>query len=121
MLIFFISGFHRFLNGFNVLNFIELDDTLLNSKPVITFYLIPIYSLFFCRLIMKDFEIRKELLHFIFPTLLCISNIWYVNFKHYSTVCIFYSIIYFMMLLVKLKTFFYTKKPSILGGTLAIF
>ena len=115
ILILFISGYHRFFNGFNSLSILHLDFTLLNNKPVIVFYIVPIYYLFFYRIMIMDFVIRKELLHFIFPTALLIINYWYINFKLYSILYLFYSIIYLIMLFVKVKTFFYTKNQTILG------
>lgn len=114
MLIFFISGYHRFSNGFNILNFTQSDYTLLNNKPVFSFFIIPIYYLFFCRLVMRNFEFRKELLHFIFPTILFIINIRYVNLKYYKVVFVFYCTVYLIMLLKKLKYFYFTKNPTIL-------
>ena len=115
ILILFISGYHRFFNGFNSLSILHLDFTLLNNKPVIVFYIVPIYYLFFYRIMIMDFVIRKELLHFIFPTALLIINYWYINFKLYRILYLFYSIIYLIMLFVKVKTFFYTKNQTILG------
>ena len=59
--------------------------------------------------------LKKELLHFIFPTLLLLINFWYINFKTFALVYAFYSIAYLIMLLVKVKMFFFTKDKSILG------
>jgi AraC-like DNA-binding protein len=71
--------------------------------------------LFFKRIMVKNFMFRKELLHFIFPTLLLLINYWFVNFKTFAAVYTVYSIIYIIMLFLKVKTFFYTKDKTILG------
>ena len=115
ILILFISGILRFSNGFKVLNLTQFNYTLIIIKPVLAFYIVPVYYLFFHRIMVKNFMFRKELLHFIFPTLLLLLNYWFVNFKTFAAVYTVYSIIYIIMLFLKVKTFFYTKDKTILG------
>jgi AraC-like DNA-binding protein len=115
ILILFISGILRFSNGFKVLNLTQFNYTLIIIKPVLAFYIVPVYYLFFQRIMVKNFMFRKELLHFIFPTLLLLINYWFVNFKTFAAVYAVYSIIYIIMLFLKVKTFFYTKDKTILG------
>ena len=115
ILILFISGILRFSNGFKVLNLTQFNYTLIIIKPVLAFYIVPVYYLFFHRIMVKNFMFRKELLHFIFPTLLLLINYWFVNFKTFAAVYAVYSIIYIIMLVLKVKTFFYTKDKTILG------
>jgi AraC-like DNA-binding protein len=114
IVILFISGILRFSNGLNFLNLTQVNYTLIIIKPVLAFYIVPVYFLFFQRIMVKDFMFRKELLHFIFPTLLLLINYWFVNFKTFALVYAFYSITYLIMLLVKVKMFFFTKDKSIL-------
>ena len=115
IVILFISGILHFSNGLNFLNLTQVNYTLIIIKPVLTFYIVPVYYLFFQRIMVKDFMLKKELLHFIFPTLLLLINFWYINFKTFALVYAFYSIAYLIMLLVKVKMFFFTKDKSILG------
>ena len=114
ILILFISGILLFSNGFKVLNLTQVNYSLIIIKPVLTFYIDALYFLFFQRIMVKDFMFRKELLHFIFPTLFLLINYWFVNFKTLALVYVVDTIIYIIMLVLKLKKFFFTKDKLIL-------
>lgn len=113
IIILIIVGVQRFANALHSLNITPENFSILNKVPIIVFYFVPIYFLFFNRQIDKSYSIKNELLHFIFPSLLLLINIWYLNFKLFGLVYLIYSTAYFAIFTLKLKNFLLKKKSSI--------
>ena len=60
-----IVGLQRFLYAIEVLGFTNQTYSPLKIKPILAFYIVPIYYLFFYRLINSKVSFKKESLHFL--------------------------------------------------------
>lgn len=109
-----IVGLQRFLYSIEALGFTEITFSPLKIRPTLVFYIVTIYYLFFSRLISSTNSLKKELLHFILPTVFIIINFWYVNYRLFSFFYLLYSIIYFILIVGKIREFFSRKNQSIL-------
>ncbi len=114
IIILFVAGLQRFVNSIEVLGFINTTFSPLKIKMTLAFFIIPFYYLFFKRLIRKKNNLKKEVLHFILPSLFVafdfivtdytISYYWYLIFS--ST--------YFISILALLYELFKLKKLNML-------
>jgi AraC-like DNA-binding protein len=114
IIILLIVGLQRFIYAIEVLGFINVTFNPLKLKPILAFYVIPVYYLFFIRLIYEKGVLKKELLHFIFPILLTLVNFFIVNFKINQLVYLVYSSLYFSFTFIIVRQYIYRKKKSIL-------
>jgi AraC-like DNA-binding protein len=108
-------GVQRFIYALEILGFVQ--DTNYNTLKKnlrLGFYIIPIYYLFFKRLIQGSNKLKKELLHFIFPTVIIVINLVFFNFEVNRLLFLIYSGIYFMLVLIMLKDFINRKNTSML-------
>jgi AraC-like DNA-binding protein len=111
VLILFIVGIQRFIYSIEFLGLIENSYSPLKKKLSLALYIVPIYYLFFRRLIKGYERLKNELSHFILPTLFVFVNIAYeISYLLF----IFYSTFYFILILILFKTFIYRKNTSIL-------
>lgn len=109
-----VVGLQRFLYAIEVLGFTNNIYSPLKIKPILAFYIVPIYYLFFSRLIYDKGMLRKELLHFIFPTLMILINLVFVDYTINRIIYLVYSILYFVFILIMMHKFMYRKNPSML-------
>lgn len=112
MVILIVVGLQRFLNAIEILGFTTTTYNPLKIKPLLAFYIVPVYYLFFNRLIYNKGELKKELLHFIFPTVFVLINLLIVNYRINHFVYLAYSILYFVLIVVMVKKFIYRKNLS---------
>ena len=115
IVILMVVGLQRFLYSIEVLGLTKGTFSPLKIKPILVFYIVAVYYLFFSRLINSSSSLKKELLHFILPTVLIVVNFWYVNYSLFSFFYLLYSIVYFIFIVGKVREFFYRKNQSMLG------
>jgi AraC-like DNA-binding protein len=113
IIILFLAGVQRFVNGIEVL---ELSDVPLSpQKPTLSifFLIIPVYYLFFLRLIRGTSNLKIELMHFILPVLLVVFDIFIlrISLMYYFLV---FSSFYFLAIVKLLISFVKFKKRSLL-------
>jgi AraC-like DNA-binding protein len=114
IVILILVGIQRFTYALEILGFVHDSYSLLKKNLRLGFYIIPIYYLFFRRLIKGVDKPQKELLHFIFPTVLIVTNLVFFNSKINPWFFLIYSSLYFTLMLMMLKDFIYRKNTSML-------
>lgn len=115
IVILLIVGLQRFLYAIEVLGFTNSTYSPLKIKPLLAFYIIPVYYLFFSRLIYANGELKKEVLHFIFPTAIILLNLIFIDYRLNRIIYLCYSVTYFAFILVMVKNFIYRKNQSMLS------
>jgi AraC-like DNA-binding protein len=114
IIILMVVGVQRFLYAIQALGFTNSTYSPLQIKPLLAFYIVPVYYLFFSRLINGTGVLKKELLHFIFPSALMVINLAFADYTVNRLLYLVYSITYFVFILVRIKKFIYRKNLSIL-------
>jgi AraC-like DNA-binding protein len=114
IVILFVVGFQRLIYAIEVLGLVEETYSPLKKVLSIGFYFVPIYYLFFRRLIHRNAKLKNELLHFILPTVWILKSILFVDFRIGSVLFLFYSVFYFVFILIMVKNFIYRKRFSML-------
>lgn len=112
LVILFVAGLQRFLNAIEVLGFTTETYSPLKIRLTFAFYIIPIYYLFFRRLIRGKSKIHIDLLHFILPTLLVLIDILFVDYTLSYVAYLIFSCYYFGSILMLLKELIQMKKLS---------
>lgn len=112
-LILIIVGLQRFANALHGIELTTENFSILNKLPILAFYFVPIYYLFFIRQLKQFHSLKKELLHFLIPSIFLIINNWYVNFDLFGLIYIIYSTAYFTVIILKLKNYILKKNVSI--------
>lgn len=112
-LILIIVGLQRFANALHGIAITTDNFSILNKLPILVFYFVPIYYLFFLRQLKLSQSLKMELIHFIIPTLILGINIMYVNFDLFGLIYIVFSTAYFTVIILKLKNYFLKKNVSI--------
>ena len=64
IIILFVAGLQRFANALEVLGFTSTTFSPLKIRMTFAFFIVPLYYLFFKRLIRKKNSVKKELFHF---------------------------------------------------------
>jgi AraC-like DNA-binding protein len=107
-----VVGLQRFVNAIEVLEFTKVIYSPLKIRLTFSFFIVPIYYLFFKRLIQGAAKLKVELLHFILPTLLVLVNIFLLrNGLSYYFYLVFSSY-YFGSILLLVNKFIKIKKRS---------
>jgi AraC-like DNA-binding protein len=114
IIIILVVGLQRFLYAIEVLGFIDTTLGPLKIKPSLTVFIIPIYYLFFKRLIDGYGNLKKELLHFIIPTLFIFINIFVFDYSINRIFYLIYSISYYGFIIKKVKQYIFRKNPTLL-------
>ena len=112
--ILFIAGIQRFLNAIEVLDLTEKTYSPLKIRPTIAFFIVPIYYLFFQRLLKENIKLQKELLHFIVPILLFLANIFIFDSSINHYVYSIFSCSYFIGVLFMVVQFINGKNRSLI-------
>ncbi len=107
-----MAGLQRFVNAIEVLGFTTITYSPLKIRLTFAFYIVPIYYLFFRRLIHKNSKLKKELLHFILPTLLVFIDILMIDFKLSYLFYLAFTLFYFVSILFLVKELIQMKKLS---------
>lgn len=112
LVILFVAGLQRFLNAIEVLGFTTATYSPLKIRLTFAFYIVPIYYLFFRRLIRGNGKLQKELLHFILPTVLVLIDILIVDYTFSYVVYLIFSCYYFGSILMLVIELLQMKKLS---------
>ncbi len=112
-----VVGLQRFLYAIEALGLTNITYSPLKIKPLLAFYIVPVYYLFFRRLIDGKRDFKKEVLHFIFPSLLILFSIINTDYAINHLFYLGYSVLYFVFILVSIKKFIHRKNPSIIDKT----
>lgn len=115
IIILIVVGLQRFLYAIDILGLTTSTYSPLRIKPLLAFYIVPVYYLFFSRLIYGTGKLKRELLHFIFPTVLVLINLVYVNYNVNRLLYLCCSVTYFVFILAMAKKFIFRKNPSMLN------
>lgn len=110
IMILFVAGLQRFVNAIEVLGFTTDTYSPLKIRMIFAFYIVPIYYLFFKRLIRSNSKLKKELLHFILPTVLVSIDMLIINFSISYFLYLIFSIYYFVLILSLVKELIQMKK-----------
>jgi AraC-like DNA-binding protein len=112
LVILFVAGLQRFLNAIEVLGFTTDTYSPLKIRLTFAFYIVPIYYLFFRRLIRGNGKLQKELQHFILPTVLVLIDMLLVDYTFSYVVYLVFSCYYFGSILMLVKELTQMKKLS---------
>ena len=99
VIILFIAGVQRFVNALEVLHFTTTTYSPLKLRLTFAFFIVPIYYLFFRRLIFVNASLKKELSHFILPTILVLIDIFVIQHKLHYGIYLVFSCYYFVAIL----------------------
>lgn len=99
IIILFLVGLQRFLNGIELLELTEVIYSPLKIRLSAAFFIVPIYYLFFNRLIRGTSNLKKELLHFILPILFVSVDVLIVNYQLDYYFYLTFSSVYFGLIL----------------------
>jgi AraC-like DNA-binding protein len=113
LIILFVAGLQRFVNAMEVLEFTTITYSPLKIRLSIAFYIVPVYYLFFRRLILVNTKLKDELLHFILPTLLVLTDVFFVNYHLSYYLYLVFSTSYFGFILLLVNRFMKLKKRSV--------
>jgi len=112
LVILFVAGLQRFLNAIEVLGFTTDTYSPLKIRLTFAFFIVPVYYLFFKRLIRGNGKLQKELLHFILPTVLVLIDMLLVDYTISYVMYLIFSCYYFGSILMLVKELIQMKKLS---------
>ena len=112
LVILFIVGLQRFLNALDVLELTEVTYSPLKIRLSIGFLIIPVYYLFFKRLIQGRVKLIKELYHFILPCILVSIDLFMLNYTLRHIVFLTFSCYYFGAILFLVRVFLKSKNRT---------
>ena len=112
IMILFVAGLQRFVNAIEVLGFTTITYSPLKIRLTVAFFIVPIYYLFFRRLIRRNSKLKKELLHFILPTVLILIDILMVDYKLSYLLYLAFTLFYFVSIMLLVKELIQMKKLS---------
>lgn len=95
IIILFIAGLQRFINGIEILGLTEFTYSPLKNRLSAAFFIVPVYYLFFQRLIKSNSNIKLELVHFIIPVFLFLVDLFADEFGINYFFYLLFSSIYF--------------------------
>lgn len=113
ILILFVAGLQRFINGLEILDFTSKVYSPLKIKLSLAFFIVPVYYLFFQRLILVKPNTKKEVLHFILPTLIVLIDTLVVPFHLSNLVFLGFSLFYLVATLSLVYKMINTKNRSL--------
>lgn len=99
IIILFLVGLQRFLNGIELLELTEVIYSPLKIRLSAAFFIVPVYYLFFNRLIRGTSNLKKELLHFILPIVFVSVDVLLVNYQLNYYIYFTFSSVYFGLIL----------------------
>jgi AraC-like DNA-binding protein len=114
VVILFIAGLQRFVNALEILDFTSKVYSPLKLRLSLAFFIVPIYYLFFRRLILVKPNTKTELLHFILPTVILIIDIVIFPFHVYNLFYLGFSLSYLVATLLLIYKMINTKNRSLL-------
>lgn len=117
IIILFLAGLQRFLNGMEVLGLLDVTYSPLKIKLIAAFFIVPVYYLFFRRLIKSSVNLKKELVHFILPAILVLIDVFSIQYTVSYYFFLIFSIAYFTAVLYLVLGLVKIKKRSLLEKT----
>lgn len=114
VVILFIAGLQRFVNALEILDFTTRVYSPLKIKLSLAFFIVPVYYLFFRRLILVKPNTKTELYHFILPTVILIIDIVIFPFHLYNLFYLGFSLSYLVAILLLIYKMINTKNRSLL-------
>lgn len=114
IIILFLAGIQRFVNGIEVLELTDFTYSPLKIRLSGAFFIVPIYYLFFYRLIKGTSNFKKELVHFILPLILVLIDIWFISYTISFYFFLIFSCAYFASIVYLVFTLIKNKKRSLL-------
>jgi AraC-like DNA-binding protein len=99
IIILFLVGLQRFLNGIELLGLTEVIYSPLKNRLSVAFFIVPVYYLFFNRLIRGTSNLKKELLNFILPIVFVSVDVLIVNYQLNYYIYLIFSSVYFGLIL----------------------
>ncbi len=112
LIILLIVGLQRFLNGIEVLGYSTNTYSPLKFRMSLAFFIVPIFYLFFYRLIRENNNRWKELLHFFVPISIVLIDIYVDSFKIHYLLYLIFSVSYFFSIVLLLKELVLKNKLS---------
>jgi AraC-like DNA-binding protein len=112
IIILFVAGLQRFVNAIEVLGFTHSIFNPLRIRLTFAFFIVPIYYLFFRKLIQRNATLKEELLHFILPTLLVLIDIFILRYSLSYYFYLVFSSYYFGSILLLVAGLVKIKKRS---------
>lgn len=117
IIILFLAGLQRFINGMEVLGLLDVTYSPLKIRLIAAFFIVPVYYLFFRRLIKASVNLKTELVHFILPTMLVLIDVFYIEYTVSYYFFLIFSIAYFTAVIYLVSGLVKTKKRSLLENT----
>lgn len=114
IIILFLAGIQRFVNGIEVLELSEVTYSPLKLRLSAAFFIVPVYYLFFRRLIHGNTDFKKELLHFILPTILVLIDVLILSYSLSYYFYLTFSCFYFAAILLQVFGLLRSKNRSML-------
>ena len=114
VIILFFVGLQRFTYSIETFRIVENTYSPLKIKLSLGLFLVPVYYLFFRRLVLGFDTLKNELLHFILPTLLLLFNSFHIGFELSFYYFLIYSTVYLILILLLLNKFIKRKNTTML-------
>ena len=114
VVILFIAGLQRFVNALEILDLTSKVYSPLKLRLSLAFFIVPVYYLFFRRLILVKPNTKTELLHFILPTVILVIDIIIFPFHVYNLFYLGFSLSYLVAILLLIYKMINTKNRSLL-------
>lgn len=100
VIILFIAGSQRFVNALEVFDLISKVYSPLKIRLSLAFFIVPVYYLFFQRLILTIPNSKSELLHFILPMIIVLIDTFIVPLDLYNFAYLGFSLFYLIAILL---------------------
>lgn len=113
VIILFVAGLQRFVNALEALALTNLTYSPLKIRLSVAFFIVPVYYLFFNRLIKGNSKLKQELLHFVLPVILLLVDIFIVDYGLSYYIFLAFSCYYFGAILLLVKGLIKNKNRSI--------
>jgi AraC-like DNA-binding protein len=112
--ILFNAGQQRLFHALKTLGITSFTYNPFQKNPLLFYFIVPLFYLFFLRVVNDKTRLKKELLHFILPAALVLLNFLYVDYKFNRLLFIPYSVVYFVLIFLLMKNFYFNKKLTLL-------
>jgi AraC-like DNA-binding protein len=113
VVILFFAGVQRFINAIEALELTKLTYSPLKLRLSVAFFIVPVYYLFFKRLIKGNTMLKQELLHFVLPIILLLIDIFIVGYGLSYYIFLAFSCCYFGAILLLVRELIKNKKRSL--------
>jgi AraC-like DNA-binding protein len=117
IIILFLAGIQRFINGLEVLGLLDVTYSPLKIKLIAAFFIVPVYYLFFRRLIKASVNLKIELVHFILPAILVLIDVFFIKYTISYYFFLIFSIAYFVAVTYLISGLVKSKKRSLIEKT----